>query len=69
MLEVGNSTLNLRDQTVGLDQHIPLLNGTSTTYINFDNAASTPPLRKVVDKVNDFIECRVKPRRFTPGIG
>lgn len=55
MLELGYSTLNLRQHIVGLDHQIPLLNGTSTTYINFDNAASTPPLQKVLDKVNDFM--------------
>ena len=30
-----------------VEQQVPLLNGRSAPYINFDNAASTPPLRVV----------------------
>jgi selenocysteine lyase/cysteine desulfurase len=55
MLSYPRSTLHLRDQIIGLDQTVPLLNGTYTTYINFDNAASTPALRKVLDSVNQFM--------------
>lgn len=40
---------------VGLDTHIPLLNGNSRPYINFDNAASTPPLKAVQETVNRFM--------------
>ena len=39
----------------GLDIEVPLLDGRKTRYINFDNAASTPPLRAVQQAVNDFM--------------
>lgn len=38
----------------GIDIEIPTLNGGSRRYINFDNAASTPPLRAVKKAVNEF---------------
>jgi cysteine desulfurase/selenocysteine lyase len=40
---------------VGTDTKVPLLNGKQTRYINFDNAASTPPLKAVQEAVNDFL--------------
>ncbi len=39
----------------GLDVEVPLLDGGKTRYINFDNAASTPPLQAVQQAVNDFM--------------
>ena len=47
---------NYRDAFVGLDVQTPTLNGSKLRYINFDNAASTPPLRAVLDAVNNFSE-------------
>ena len=47
---------SLRAQIVGLDTRVPLLDGTSRTYINFDNGASTPALRGVVEKVDQLME-------------
>jgi selenocysteine lyase/cysteine desulfurase len=47
--------LNLRDQVVGLDKKVPLLNGQMVTYVYLDNAASTPSLKAVLDKVNGFL--------------
>ncbi len=47
--------LNLRDQVVGLDIKVPLLNGQMITYVYLDNAASTPALKAVLDKVNSFL--------------
>ena len=41
---------------LGLDVQVPLLNGDKTTYINFDNAASTPPLKKVQQVVDEFLK-------------
>lgn len=41
---------------VGGDTEVPLLNGEKRVYVNFDNAASTPPLIPVQEKVNEF--CR-----------
>ncbi len=46
---------NVREQIVGIDIQVPLLDGTHTRYVNFDNAASTPALRPVFDKVNEFL--------------
>lgn len=40
---------------VGTETKVPLLNGKHERYINFDNAASTPPLKAVQQAVNDFL--------------
>ena len=40
---------------VGLDEQLPLLDGRLARYINLDNAASTPPLKDVVDAVERFL--------------
>lgn len=45
-----------RRQIVGLDKKVPLLDGSLRKYINLDNAASTPCLKPVLDKVNDFLD-------------
>ena len=47
---------SLRDQIVGLETPVPLLDGSSRAYINFDNGASTPALRGVVEKVDQLME-------------
>jgi cysteine desulfurase / selenocysteine lyase len=55
---VQNSSVALRSiraQIVGLDIDVPLLDGSTRRPINFDNAASTPALRPVLDTVNDFM--------------
>ena len=46
-----SSTSSLRDQIVGHDQLVPLLDGSLVPYVNLDNAASTPALRSVMDAV------------------
>ena len=46
---------NLRDRIVGVDQTVPLLDGSLVRYVNLDNAASTPPLTDVLDAVNRFM--------------
>lgn len=46
--------VELQKQVVGLNEEVVLLGGTRTKYINFDNAASTPTLLPVQDKVNEF---------------
>jgi cysteine desulfurase/selenocysteine lyase len=46
---------NVRENIVGIDAQVPLLDGSHRTYVNFDNAASTPSLRPVLDKVNEFM--------------
>ncbi len=45
--------MNLRSQIVGLDTLVPTVSD-KEIYINFDNAASTPPLKSVLKAVNDF---------------
>ncbi len=44
----------LQKHVVGLDEEVILLDGTRTKYVNFDNAASTPTLLPVQEKVNEF---------------
>ena len=46
---------NVREQIVGVDVQVPLLDGSHRQYVNFDNAASTPALKPVFDKVNEFM--------------
>lgn len=46
---------HIREQIVGIEQQVPLLDGRQRTYINLDNAASTPALRDVMDTVNSFM--------------
>ena len=46
---------NVREQIVGVDAQVPLLDGSQRQYVNLDNAASTPALRPVHDKVNEFM--------------
>jgi selenocysteine lyase/cysteine desulfurase len=50
-----DATADWRPLFVGVDQQVPTLSG-ARTYVNFDNAASTPPLRSVRDKVDEFLE-------------
>ncbi len=48
--------MELKDcPVIGSDLEVPLLNGNSSKYINFDNAASTPPLTCVQESVSDFV--------------
>ena len=46
---------NVRQNIVGIDVQVPLLDGSYQTYVNFDNAASTPALCPVFDTVNAFM--------------
>ncbi len=50
------SIRNVRENVVGIDTEVPLLDGSYRTYIHFDNAASTPVLRPVFDRVNEFMD-------------
>ena len=47
--------LSVRQRIVGIDQVVPVLDGSTRPYINFDNAASTPTLQEVLDTVNEFM--------------
>lgn len=58
-LAAGSSTLDvacLRQEVVGVDRKVPLLDGGWDFYVNLDNAASTPPFVKVQEKVNELLE-------------
>ena len=43
-----------REHFAGLELSVPVFGGGEVTGVNFDNAASTPPLRRVRDAVNTF---------------
>ncbi len=47
--------IHYRDLFIGVDTPVPLLDGTSRKYINLDNSASTPAMKKVVDAINHFL--------------
>jgi selenocysteine lyase/cysteine desulfurase len=47
--------IDLRSEIVGIDQIVPLLDGTEVPYVNLDNAASTPALRRVMEKVEEAL--------------
>nr|MBP7689704.1 aminotransferase class V-fold PLP-dependent enzyme [Thermoflexales bacterium] len=57
MLKSAAQDLNaLRERVVGIHTRVPLLNNDeSRPYINFDNAASTPTLKDVLDTVDQFM--------------
>src|SRR5262245_51543422 len=40
---------------IGIDQQVPIIGGRMAPYVNFDNAASTPALRTVVDLLDEFL--------------
>lgn len=46
---------NLRGRIVGINQEVPLLDGSLVQYVNLDNAASTPSLVDVMETVNEFM--------------
>jgi selenocysteine lyase/cysteine desulfurase len=45
-----------RSKVVGAQARVPVLGGGHCDYINFDNAASTPTLKPVLETVNAFME-------------
>lgn len=46
---------SLRSEIVGIDTKVPCLDGKFRTYVNLDNAASTPSLKIVLQTINDFM--------------
>ncbi len=44
----------MRDWIYGIDRKVPLLDGSMVRYVNLDNAASTPPLKRVVEGINSI---------------
>ncbi len=47
---------NWREHFAGVDLPVPIFGGGTVTGINFDNAASTPPLKRVRDAVTAFAD-------------
>ncbi|MBM3331988.1 aminotransferase class V-fold PLP-dependent enzyme [candidate division WOR-3 bacterium] len=45
----------LRAEVVGIDVRVPILSGGTRTYVNLDNASSTPTFRPVAEKVDEFM--------------
>lgn len=45
----------LRSEFLGLDETVPTKDGRRLVYVNFDNAATTPPLKAVVNSVNALL--------------
>lgn len=50
------NSINLSDVIVGSNTHIPVIGDSTLKYINFDNAATTPPFKRVMEKINEFSE-------------
>jgi selenocysteine lyase/cysteine desulfurase len=49
--------IDFRKTIVGVDTRVPVIGGKTKQYVNFDNAASTPPLKSVwrsLDKFKDY---------------
>ncbi|WP_105617528.1 aminotransferase class V-fold PLP-dependent enzyme [Vallitalea okinawensis] len=51
---IRNKVNTLRNLIVGVNTSIPLISGQSVRAINFDNAATTPPFKSVMNAVNNF---------------
>ena len=49
----GNSP-SYRDLILGINKKVPLISGKYVTAINFDNAATTPPFKSVMEDILDF---------------
>ncbi|WP_423236528.1 aminotransferase class V-fold PLP-dependent enzyme [Clostridium oryzae] len=49
-----NKNRAYRKLIVGLDTKVPSANGKKVNYINFDNAATTPPFKAVMKKICEF---------------
>jgi cysteine desulfurase/selenocysteine lyase len=47
--------ITYRDRFVGMDVDVPLYGGRLRPYVNLDNAASTPPLKRVQQTVDNFM--------------
>ncbi len=51
----SSAHLDFRNRIVGIDNEVPLLDGSVAPYVYLDNAASTPPLRDVMEAVEKFM--------------
>ncbi|MBN1902762.1 aminotransferase class V-fold PLP-dependent enzyme [Candidatus Sumerlaeota bacterium] len=45
---------DFRNLVIGLENEVSLLDGRKRPYVNFDNAATTPPFKKVLNAINEF---------------
>ncbi len=52
----GFNQAKFRRDIVGINKKVPLIKGGYKTCVNLDNAASTPVLRPVLYKVNEFMD-------------
>jgi len=64
-VDYPNPSHGLRPRVVGTEITVPLLDGSSAVYINFDNAASTPALATVRDGVDRFLDYYASVHRGT----
>jgi len=55
-LAKGVTIDTVRKSIVGVERKVPLLDGTQVTYVNFDNAATTPPVESVLTCSRMFLE-------------
>lgn len=55
-LAKGVTIETVRDFIVGVERKVPLHDGRQVTYVNFDNAATTPPLESVLKCSQMFLE-------------
>jgi len=46
---------DLRNEIVGINQNVPLLDGSERPYVFLDNAASTPAFRSVMKSIEEFM--------------
>lgn len=51
----GLSLSTIRQQIVGINKKVPIKSGQRVRYVNLDNAASTPTLKPVLDRIIDFL--------------
>jgi cysteine desulfurase/selenocysteine lyase len=52
---ISDRVTALRQEIVGIDKQVPLLDGSTRQYVFLDNAASTPTFRTVQQKVDEFL--------------
>jgi cysteine desulfurase / selenocysteine lyase len=55
----------LRSQFMGIDSIVPTVDGRTLPYVELDNAATTPPLRPVLDAVEQFLPFNASVHRGT----
>jgi len=53
-MSYNDNSPSYRDLILGLNKKVPLISGKSVTAINFDNAATTPPFKSVMEDIIDF---------------